>query len=378
MVDSKVLTATSSAIREILDLWDRYEQVHEESPSDGAPSEGDRRARLVEIERGLVSAARRDKGAIGSLFRGGSLSSDELRIVLLLLRRMLSESGPSLKGKRILNTLFPTTYEVLRGTRLLAPGAPLLAKQVVECAGPGDGTPEVVEGEFRLSPTFFEQLRREFDTSRAKPDATPRPFADNLEYLLELKELAVVHRKRCEALFRGDDADEAGSAARLAGARREVLATAARIRSRLEKTERAEGFSAVRFRMLHRLSDEEMLLVVALVFQEIYSGAPYADVVELVKLVADSERELVVKRGLFSEKGNLVRRGILVLDDPSGEQDFGGEASLAAWAFEAVTGDHDREAIGSDLRLDFHEYIQGIDDSRDFFSKLRYPEDGQP
>lgn len=372
------------------------------------------------LERELQAALESNEGVLGSLRRASQLDRDEVLIVLLLLKRLLADSGPGLKGKRILRFLFSSTYCVLRGTRYLDGDAPLRAWGIVECidsdhsilsgsvSGESTGT-DVLESEFRLSATFFERVCAELAPKRTghetgsetgaaqdpgaaaassagrnpallKPSATSatrsesaKGYRDNIEYVLDLKHLASLHRRRSDALFRSDDLDSSGSRSHVAI--QEAIDRKIRsIRESLLASARGTEFAAAEFQAKHRLSDDEMVIVITLLFQEIHTGNPYTDAVDLLKLACRSERELIERRPLLSERGSLLRSEILIFEDPSSSPEFAGETCLAPWALEAILGrDREREAIDSDLRLDFHEYIQNIHDSHDFFAKLRLP-----
>lgn len=378
------LTEETKSLKRILDLWDRWESLLHERRN----ARDDSDLNLALSDDSKIEAIARD--ILGEIERGGGktlvhlrtrhrLGPEEIFIVLLLLKQALSDSNSWLKGRRILHFFHSSSFDLLRATRHLDPSAPLRAYHIIEVAAEQVANNDLLDVEFKLADGIFERFRRDVEVSSATNDSL-RGYADNLEYLLDLKRLAMLYRRRALHVFRGDDWDEPQTPPReIELAIREHRE---RLVRRLTATVGAERLAAAHFGEKHRLSEEEMVIVVTLLFQGLHSGNGLIEAVDLVKLVCRSDRDLVEKRHLLSDKGALVSKGIVVLEESASCPEFPAEMSLAPWAAEAALGDAaecrrpeilSATGIDADAKLDFHEYLKGIEDSTDFFRKLRLP-----
>ena len=116
--------------------------------------------------------------------------------------------------------------------------------------------------------------------------------------------------------------------------------------------------------------------VVTLLFQETFFGHSHHEVVELLKLVSGSERELLDNRAILGRSSRLVRREIVSIDFPAGEREQVAEASLAAWTHEKMlfdTGDQ-RAPLDAKARRDFLDFLNSLRGSDEFYRGL---EDGR-
>lgn len=356
-------------IRDVLDVWDRYELVI------AAARRGEDNAEtLRETGRELEAALEADRGTLGTLYRETKLEAEEVCIILLLLRRLLSDSGPGLKGKKILRFFFTSTFSMLQATRYLEATGWLRTAGIVDASEDAATGRELLESQFRLTDSFFEHLRRELVPAR-DTNTPVVGFGDNTEYLLALKKLVQLYRRRSEEVFRiEDDMGPSGSDRTPHELQREIDRHREMIAARLEAAPDSETFAAVRFQKDHRLSDEEMVLATMLLFHELHNGNAFLETVDLVRLVSRDERDLIGRRSMLTDKSQLVRSEIVVIEESTSVPDSSCEIGLSPWAFDALIGEgSDREAIDADLKLDFHQYLQGIDDSHDFFAKLRLP-----
>ncbi len=369
-------SAAQASIHRILELWDRYENVVADRESSDAEAHSLVRSDLqtkilAEIEANHATT-------LAALRLEAKLEPTELLIVLLLLRRMLREPGPALDGRTILRHFFDGTFDALRGLRYLTPQGPLRTRGIVECVVDG-GAAGALEARFALSEKFFESLYRETNDIPADTDKSPVPgeraYADNIEYLLDLRDLCQLCRRRAEKVFGGAEShDDSRGSDDTGGVELLVREKLREIEERLEQTPDADQFAATRFLNRHRLANDEWILVLTLVFQELFAGNAYADPIDALKLVCSRERDLLVKRKILAPESTLIERDILSFDDPGTSRELAGEISLAPWALEAVLGKKTAgEAIDADARLDFHEYLKDMPDSNDFFTKLRLP-----
>jgi hypothetical protein len=99
-------------------------------------------------------------------------------------------------------------------------------------------------------------------------------------------------------------------------------------------------------------------------------------VVELLKLVSGSERELLDNRALLGRGSRLVRREIVSIDFPAGERELVAEASLSAWAHEKMLFDSGdaRAPLDAEARREFLDFLNSLRGSDEFYRGL---EDGR-
>jgi len=357
----------NESLRRVVELFDHLETALTEERGETSEAPG------TVAERVLQELDRDGGPTFGTLRREMRLTDSELLIVLYLLRLRVAEGGGSASGRKVLRFFHRGTWEVLRAARHLEATSPLLANGIVECVAASPAGLGPLDYEFRLADWVVERILEEVNPRRL---AEPLPaYSDNVEYLLDLRELVRLTRRRAIRRFGMDDGGDGEPATRVpVSLERAVAGVEARIRERLERTGGSAPLPAVEFRKQYRLNEDETLAVAALFFQEVLTGDAYLDATDLLKLVSTDDRDLLEKRGLIAQESPLVRHEILVADESVHPKELSGEISLAPWAFEAMLGDAtSAEAIDSDARLEFHEYIQGIRDSHDFFTRLRLP-----
>ena len=89
------------------------------------------------------------------------------------------------------------------------------------------------------------------------------------------------------------------------------------------------------------------------------------DAVDLVKLVSESEEQLLKNREILRP---LSQAGLLRLEGAYANKDLTADASLPSEVVAALLGE--TEAIDSDHRLDFHAYLQQLESSDSFFEDM--------
>jgi len=111
---------------------------------------------------------------------------------------------------------------------------------------------------------------------------------------------------------------------------------------------------------------------VILLFQELIEGNAYVSAVDLLKLLAGSEEDILKKRRFFSKRNSLIKNRLIVLEDTVNGKELTGEVFMPDWVADLMTLGRtgSEEGIDTDARLDFHKYLEGLDSSEDFFDDL--------
>ena len=359
-------------LRKILDLSDRLGSLERKvREGQGRADPGDDLLKEIHSISGSVASIGLP-GSLGRLAEEHRLGPQEVLALLLLLNRRLRSGQGSLTGREILSTIFPTAFGILSGVSLLAAGAPLRASGALEIVEPE--TDDLLEAAFGISEGFFRRV--EEDVNPRSGDADDEvPYASHWEHLADLGRLSGVLLRRANAIF---DVDVFGSRAfdeaepvAILDRRTRVLAN--RIRRRIEATPDAERFPLVKLARGLKLSEDEQLILVALLIQECYYGNPGLEAVDCVKMVCRGPEDLLRKRRLLAEDGRLRREDLIELEDPVDDRELTAELCLPRWLVTLLLGENraaGQDPIGPDTRLEFHEYLKGLGDSDQFFRDL--------
>ncbi len=338
------------------------------------------RVRLVRQMRSKTDRLARDlgayrfKGPLGRLLREHRLSFVHFQVLATLLQRHLRAETASMEGRELLAAVFESSFDVLSGMELLHENGVLRSGGLVVLDEGDEPALDLLEARYRLGDEALTAFRDEVmgvvvDDGRGAGE----PYANNHEYLLDLRILHNLYRHRSERVFQQERWDRAhpGVAVpgRLLGQR--IDAFWLRVERRLAITADAAMFPAVRFFEEHRLGRAESIIVVALLFQELFEGNAYADVAELIRLVSGDELDLLRNRRFFLEHGRLLRQDIVKIEPALESRVLTGEAQLSDWAVNYLFGaPQPDDAIDADDRLDFHLYLSKLEDARTFFRDL--------
>jgi Winged helix domain, variant len=368
-----------TSLERVLDVADRLGRLRQ-SLSERAMS--DRRAgRSVRAEsRRVVRGVSTDldqgivPGTLGRLHECHHFDDEQITIVLLLLQRRIHEARRSLTGREILSFLHESSFDRLRGLRHLAPDGLLRNVGILEIDPMSSGG-DLLDAEIRLCETVFRAIEHdvtpEIRSRKDKDTGEPRVYADHREYLLDMARLSRLYQRRAGRVFESEEPDETLSRSAVKHFEAEILNLRNLIEARLSITPGSNGYPLERLRHKHRLDDAELLILVTLLFQEIYAGTSHIEAIELVKMISGSDLELMSRRLLLARDGRLVRMGLVALTEDEGDHQVGGEAYLPAALIRLfLTGPAPTGPIDADLRLDWHEYLDGLDGSDEFFRKL--------
>jgi hypothetical protein len=370
-------SSRQSGVQRLLDLCDELRALRKKIQDPGL--ELDKAQRLRRRSRGMRERIATDlrgtrfRGELRELVKG--LEPEAFLVLTILLRKYLRSNNPWLEGRALLSGVFDSSFEMLRGIELLQPDAPLRAEQLVqvEPAEPeeedgGEAREDLLESRFRLAPPVIEAFLAEIGSKSSPGARKRRPYGSFAAYLVDLKLLHNLHRNRALRLFGPERWWRAGGPAEDRGVRaltRRIRSLREHIQKRLEVTEHAEDFPALRFAREMDLDFEEFLIVAHLVFLELHEGNPYSDAVFLMGLVSGSEEEFLRMRRRFQPKATLLRREILEIETMLDERELTSECRLQAWVLDRFLGPAPGDQpIGADERLDFHLFLEKLEGSK--------------
>jgi hypothetical protein len=294
----------------------------------------------------------------------------------VLLQRQMRCEDPALEGRLVLASIFESAYEVLARVDLIQQDSPLRASGLMALEDDEDNPEDLLEARFILSEEGVEGFRQEIVGTPARDNPTPGrgdPFVSNRELLVEMRVMHNLYRVRSDRVFSHDRWNRLHSTsfqpARSVGTR--IRDGWARLRDRLGVTPKASSYPAVRLMREYDLSEEEVMCVIHLLFKELFEGNAYADIADLLKLISRDEAELIRNRRLFAENSTLIKREIIRVEPLLEGRNLTGEAYLSDWVvnyiFGATSGD---ENIQPDERIDWHVYLQKLEDSKGFYRDL--------
>lgn len=364
-------------LRHLLDLADGL--VTARKRQGGAP-EGDAPARVPEagerevLIREVSQALERGDlpGTLGQVVRKHKLDTPCVTVLLALLKRRINHSNAYLEGRYLLALLFESTYDMLRGTRILEADGVLRRAGLIVPGWRGPQLPDVFEIPFKLADNLFDSILR--DVTRGSGTSrrpAPTPYESNLDYLMDLRGLLVLYQMRSSQVFgvdwtgEGEDVPES-----LEGIQRRIEEGRRWINTRLDKTSPSTPLPAYDFTRAHRLAEDELMIVMALLFQEALAGEATTPVAELVKLASDSEAEVLEKRHLFAPERALLREQIVSLEETVAEKPLAAQASLQPWVAPLFVEGPKPKPIDADYRLALHDYLDKLPPG-DLFKKLR-------
>ncbi len=372
-------TGHPERLKRLLDVADRLERIrrHLERRSTSA-DQSDVQTLRDESRRCVRDLFKPDDGAateplpgiLGRLLRRHEFDEEQTTILLLLINRRLGGDRYSLTAREILAFLFENSYDRLRGLRLFVRSAPLRRSGVIETVGVSRSARDPLDIEYSLSPRLFRSLQREAAPEISTLEAwVATPYEDHRSHLIDWGRLARFQQRRARVVFDADDPNVARASFDVRRLDSRIRRDRARIDARIALTPDVDEFPLLRFIERHLLDDDEQAILVSMLFQDVYAGASFIDAIEVVKLVAVDEEELISKRRLLSPDSPLVRRGIVQFSetDEGTDPPFAREVFLAPDVIaELLDNSSDLGPIDSDTRIEWHEFLDSLDDSGEF------------
>jgi hypothetical protein len=352
---------------------DELDDQRPEGGPEGCPSERDALRRLLDaVDHGSsdlpkMLAQRPRDGALFGLLARHELEDDDLRLLLVALAARLS-GRVAMSGGELVRQASPDSAERLSLlARLTTSGRLVRGGLLLPETLPHDG-PAAEEETFRLGGVVFRLACDLFalpqPVARA---ASTEPYRTNLEVLSDLRRLSVLYRRRAARLFHMDPwsgtgiEPQDGAGELIARSRSE----ADRVARRLADSPVTDALPLLRLREEHKLDLDALVILVTMLFQELVEGVGAVDAVDLVKLVSESEGDLIKRRQLLRP---LHRARLLRFEGAYAGKDLTADACLPNDIVDAMLGT--AAQIGSNEQIDFHAYIQQLDSSDPFFTDL--------
>ena len=362
----------------MLDLCDDLQRIRVRiaDPTTGR----DERERLRrQTERQKLSLQRqlsayRGRGPLANLLRKHRLDANEFEVLAVLLMRAVRAEEPELEGRLILGSIFDTSFGVLSGLHLLAEDARLRTSGLVRVATDQPLGTDVLETRFRLSDVALQAMREEVSGRRSqkKRPEDSSGYRSQRELLLDLRMLHNHYVRRSEVLF-----DEARwkslhpSTDDAPCLQKRIDELWAHIRTRILRTENPSSLPLLSLLREHKLSDEETMVVVHLLFSELFTGEAHAQAADLLCLVSTDDASLLRARKLLHKDSALVKGQIVALEAYVENREMTAEVRLEDWVVTTMLDDSaPPTGIQSEERLRWHDYLSQLDGSDGFFRDL--------
>ena len=369
----------TTALKKLLDLCDDLHRLRHRIAD---PELGrDTRTRLRRQSKRKADQLARDlagyrfRGPLGQVMREFKFTAEHFQVIATLLHRHARSEEPALEGRLILGAIFDNSFDVLSGMELLHENGPLRTSGLVVLDEDEDCPDDLLEVRFRISDEALQAFREE--AAGFVPEDLRRPsggpYGSNRDFLIDLRILHNLYKHRSDRVFNQDrwDRMHSGPATPARGLSQRIAASWSRVRRRLELTAKTGEFPAVRLMREHGLVEEEMIIVVHLLFKELYEGNAHADAADVVRLVSASEGDLIRNRRYVMPGGPLVRADMIHLEPLLEGRPLTGEVHLQDWVVNELFGGTDAgQAIQPDERLDWHIYLQNLRDTGTFFRDL--------
>lgn len=362
MTANKSKIATNRALDRADELLKATEALREAGVR-GNSKEAARHALAVQrFKAALRPSALPERFRIHPLLRG--LSVDERAVVFLLAVRRLRSGAEPAPGREILLNLERRASGLIKRSLLLAETGPLLSRGVVVSTRCDTALP--LDREYALSDEALALLTRP-ERGRENPPST-LPYYDSVDHLMALRELVDLHAMRAGLLFPRSfwgemDEDAPRSADVLTSL---IAGKRAAIR---EREAASSGLSLVDLRREYGLREEEELVILALLFQELYTSTPAIEGHELVRLAAGTPADVIRLRQMFAPGGHLVECGLVLSEREREDKPSLCLCTLADWvASFLLRAPH--SGIPDEERKRFQTYLKSLQNSEDFFRRL--------
>jgi len=317
-------------------------------------------------------------GPLSQLFSRYKLDKYQIVLVLALLRQKLYADDPHLTGRDLLRFLFDNSFDMLRGLSYIEESSVLSSAGIIVPETENSLGDELLTARLRLADRVFNMIAGLFISHKgaalSETEARVGEYESNLDYLIDLRRLSILYRKRATKVFNYDYWDEIGTgvADSVTTINKQIQSLRETMAIRIRNSAAIAKLHTLSFQENYHLREEEMILLITLFFQELTEGNAYINSVDLVKLISRNEKDLIRNRRFFSKKDTLIRSNLIVLEDTVNGKDLTGEIFMPNWAVELmVTGKTGKEqGFDTDARLDFHNYLKNLDSSDDFFDEL--------
>lgn len=323
----------------------------------------------------LNLSAYRFRGPLGRVMREYRFGVQDFELLAILLQAAMHSEDPAVEGRLLLGSLFRTSFDVLTGMDLLHEAGRLRASGLVMLADDEEEPGDLLAARFCLSEDALDAFREEI-SGLVPEDLRPHKlgvYRHNREFLIDLRILHNLYKHRSERVFHSERWDRLnpGSPEPGRGLTKRIEGFWGKVRQRLSRSERTKDFPALRFFREYALAEEEMILVIHLLFKELYEGNAYADTAVLLRLVSRGEDDLIRNRRLLTPGSTLVDREIIQIEPMLEGRELTAEIHLSDWAVNYLFGAPSSEPrIRPDERLEWHLYLKKLEDTKAFFKDM--------
>ncbi len=372
-----------AVLKKLLDHYDQLGLLRERLNGEETIGASETK-RLQQQSKRKIDAIARDlrelpgQSSLGGLFHRYKLNKYQSVFLLALLRRRLTAENPYLNGRELLSLVFDSSYDILRGCSFLEPTGTLQTAGLVvpHLRDEGEDAEDLLEASFKLADRVFRLVRSTFLAQKQirlpGGRAMLQPYRNNHQYVLDMRRLALLYRKRAAKIFQFDYWDDVGigTAESVTTLNQQIQRFRDKIRGALEESKRAIEFPLVALRDEFRLDEEDVIVLITLLFQELLEGSAFLDAVDLVKLISTSEEDLLRRRRFLGKRSVLIRNNLVAIEEMVNDKELTAEVYLPNWVVDRILGEDGRQKIDADARLDFHDYLQNLGSSEDFFEDL--------
>ena len=312
-------------------------------------------------------AARPHTGAFFGPLAALELQDADVALLLVALAARL-DGRPHLCGEELVAAAARSSADRLAALARLDGETPLVTAGLLLADARPEHPADAHDTAWRLADHVFRLACDVFgQPGTPAPPAPKGPYRSNGELLSDLRRLSLHYRRRAARLFALDPWIGTGIETHDAAdvLVRRAQQAAAHVSARMAATPDDELFPVLRLKSEHGLDLDSLVVLVTVLYQEVLEGVAVLDAVDLVRLVSESEDDLLRRKGMLRP---LERAGLLRLEGAFAGKDLTADASLPNRVVDELIGA--QEAIGSDDRIDFHAYLERLDSSDAFFFDL--------
>ncbi len=307
------------------------------------------------------------------------LEKEDIDLLAVLFHQRLITDEGFMTGRDLLWVLQETPADLLSESKRLSSSSRLMKQGLITRAVADEvSEQDLLSQPFRLANEPFYRLcagesiiRTPVNDAASESVST---YSNPEEHLHELEALSRLAQQRSVVFFDEGLWHETvfRPGCSPAETRRRVREKQGIIAEKLTNTPDAVGFPLNRLANEYSLSTDETLILSTLLFQECLRGVGSVAVIDLLRLVSSSPAELAANRTFFAPSSPLIASGLVhVQTDVEGKVSTGA-AEIANWAVARILTPRAPKSppIHGDDRIAFHEFLNRINCSSEFFERL--------